>query len=366
MSEPISVCKLKDMENTYYAEALSLLRQLIAIPSFSREEQRTADLLETFISGYGLQVFRKANNVWVYNRYFQDNRPTILLNSHHDTVKPVSAYTLNPFDPLIKEGKLYGLGSNDAGGALVSLLMAFLHFQGHRDLAYNLVFVASAEEEISGTEGIVSVLPDLGKIDFAIVGEPTGMHPAIAEKGLLVLDCIASGRASHAAHENPDNAIVRAIRDIEWLHNYTFGKVSSWLGEVKMNVTMIESGTQHNVIPDQCRFTVDIRSTEVYNNQEILDIVRQHVHSRVTPRSLRLNPSFIPVEHPFVQAGIALGRRPYGSPTISDQALIPVPSLKLGPGDSLRSHTADEYLFLEELKTGISLYIKMLSKILII
>lgn len=346
-----------------YKEALELLQQLISIPSFSREEDKTAEAIYTFLGRHGVKAERQGNNVWAYNQYFNPKLPTILLNSHHDTVKPNAGYTLDPFAPTIKDGKLYGLGSNDAGGCLVSLIAAFLHFYPKQNLNYNFVLAATAEEEISGTNGLESILPGLGEIDFAIVGEPTQMHLAVAEKGLLVLDCVAHGKAGHAAREEGVNAIYEALQDIEWFRNYRFEKESETLGPIKMSVTVVQAGSQHNVVPDTCNFTVDVRVTDAYSLEEVLETVKQHVKATVTPRSVRLQPSGIPLDHPIVQAGISLGRSTYGSPTTSDQALLRVPSVKLGPGDSARSHTANEYIELQELEEGIALYIEMLSLI---
>lgn len=345
-------------------EAIQLLQQLITIPSLSKEETITADTIETFIHTKGIKTHRKVNNVWCFNKYFDKNKPTILLNSHHDTVKPNMGYTFNPFMATIKDEKLFGLGSNDAGGALVSLLATFLYFNETKNLKYNLLFVASAEEEISGINGIESVLTELGKIEFAIVGEPTQMHLAIAEKGLVVLDCVAKGKSGHAAREEGENAIDKALRDINWFTSFQFPKISKTLGPVKMTVTIIHSGSQHNVVPDSCEFTVDIRTTDAYTNTEIVEIIKQQVSCEVNPRSLRLNPSAIDINHPIVQAGISLGRSTYGSPTSSDQAVMNFLSLKIGPGDSARSHTADEYIYLKEIEEGINLYIQLLNKVL--
>jgi len=353
---------IPDIENLS-AQAIHLLQQLIAIPSFSREEGRTADVIEQFLIENGVKIHRKLNNVWAFNRYFDPAKPTILLNSHHDTVKPNTSYTRDPFDAKIEDGKLYGLGSNDAGGCLVSLMAVFLHFYEKENLKYNFCLAATAEEEISGVNGIELILPELGKLDFAIVGEPTGMQLAIAEKGLMVLDCVAHGKAGHAAREEGENAIYKAMKDIEWFRTYRFPKESEAFGPVKMSVTIINAGSQHNVVPAECKFTVDVRVTDAYRNEEVLEIIRQHVKSDVTPRSVRLKPSKIDRDHPIVQAGIALGRTTYGSPTTSDQALLDIPSLKIGPGESARSHTADEFVYVDEIKEGIALYIKMLERI---
>jgi acetylornithine deacetylase len=345
--------------------AINLLKELISIPSLSKEEDKTADLIQHFLEDHQVRVYRKKNNAWAFNKFYNPELPTILLNSHHDTVKPNTGYTLNPFEPVTEDGKLFGLGSNDAGGALVSLMMTFLHFYDKSDLKYNIIYAATAEEEISGSDGIECILNELGKIDFAIVGEPTEMHLAIAEKGLLVLNCVAHGKSAHAAHANPDNAIINAMKDIEWFQNFKFPKISKMLGEVRMNVTIIKAGLQHNVIPDKCEFTVDIRTTDAYNNAEVLEIIKENIKSEILPGSLRLNPSSISNDHPFVKAGIAAGRTAYGSPTISDQALMPFPSLKMGPGNSLRSHTSNEFIYLEEITSGIDIYIELLSKIVL-
>lgn len=345
-----------------FNETFSLLKQLISIPSLSKEEDQTADIIERFLELKGVKTFRKMNNVWAYNKYFDESKPTVLLNSHHDTVKPNSGYTFSPFEAMEKEGKLFGLGSNDAGGALVSLLAAFLYFHESKS-KYNFVYAASAEEENSGMNGIELILPELGKIDFAIVGEPTQMQLAIAEKGLMVLDCVVHGTSGHAAREEGENAIYNALNDIEWFRNYRFPEISESLGGIKMSVTMVRSGTQHNVVPDTCEFTVDIRVTDAYSNEEILAVIKEHVSCEVKPRSLRLKPSSIGRDHPIVNAGLLLGRNTYGSPTTSDQALMNFPSLKLGPGDSARSHTANEFIYTHEIKEGIELYIKMLNHI---
>jgi len=323
----------------------------------------TADLIEAFFKERNIETFRKGNNVWVYNVYYESNKPTILLNSHHDTVKANPGYTRDPLAPTEEEGKLYGLGSNDAGGCLVSLIATFLYFYEEKGLKYNFCLAASAEEEISGRNGIESVLEDIGTIDFAIVGEPTLMDLAVAEKGLMVLDCNAMGIAGHAARNEGDNAIYKAIKDIQWFKDYAFEKTSVTLGPIKMSVTMIQAGSQHNVVPANCSFVVDVRTTDAYTNEETLAIIKSHVSSEVSARSTRLKSSSIPEEHPIVQAGITLGRKLYGSPTMSDQALIPVPSLKLGPGDSARSHMADEFIYIDEIREGIDLYIAMLQKI---
>lgn len=344
-------------------DSTNLLRDLIRIPSFSKEENRTGDTIERFLQQRGIKTYRKLNNVWAYNKYYDVSKPTVLLNSHHDTVKANTGYTRNPFSPDIENGKLYGLGSNDAGGCLVSLIATFLYFYPQENLKYNFCLAATAEEEISGTNGLELVIPELGPLDFAIVGEPTLMQLAVAERGLMVLDCVAHGKAGHAAREEGDNAIYKALKDINWFITYRFPKESEEFGPIKMSVTVIHSGSQHNVVPATCEFVVDIRVTDAYRNEEVLDIIRQHVNCEVKPRSVRLKPSSIPKDHPVVQAGIALGRTTYGSPTTSDQALLDIPSLKLGPGDSARSHMADEFIYVDEIGEGIGLYIDILKRV---
>jgi acetylornithine deacetylase len=343
------------------AEAQELLKKLIALPSFSKEEDKTANLLLELFKQKNIAATRKMNNVWTVNKHFDSTRPIILLNSHHDTVRPNDAYTKDPFQPSVNSGKLFGLGSNDAGASLVSLLATFLHFYERGDLKYNLVFCASAEEEISGKNGIATVIPHLPPIEFAIVGEPTLMQMAVAEKGLVVLDCTTYGKAGHAAREEGENAIYKALKDIQWFQNFKFPKESESLGPVKMSVTVLHAGTQHNIVPSSCHFAVDIRTTDTYSNEEIINIIKQNVSCEVSPRSLRLQPSSISATHPFVVAGKKHGLSSYGSPTLSDQALMPWPSVKIGPGDSARSHMADEYVYLEEIDNGIDTYVKILS-----
>lgn len=345
-------------------EAIDLLQKMIQIPSFSQEELEVSQLIESFLEKKCKNVQRSGNNIWVTNKYFDPSKPNILLNSHHDTVKPNQAYQRDPFKAEILDGKLYGLGSNDAGGSLVSLIASFLYFYDRQDLKYNLILLASAEEENSGEGGIRSMIPQLPEIDFAIVGEPTLLNLAIAEKGLLVLDCYAHGTPGHAAHSKGDNSIYHAMDAIQWFRNYHFLKRSETLGEVKMTVTQIEAGHQHNVVPSVCHFVVDIRVTDRYSNLEVLEIVKKNVPIEVKERSLNLNSSSIPKAHPIVEAGIKLGKKIYGSPTLSDQSNLTCPSLKLGPGDSLRSHTADEFIFVKEIEDGIDLYINLLNEIL--
>jgi acetylornithine deacetylase/succinyl-diaminopimelate desuccinylase-like protein len=345
--------------------AIELLKQLIAIPSYSREEDRTADLLISFFTQQGIATNRKGNNVWAVNQYFDSSKPSLLLNSHHDTVKPNPGYTRDPFLPTIENEKLYGLGSNDAGGSLVSLIAAFLLFHDHKEMKYNIVFVASAEEEISGTNGIELVWSELPKIDFAIVGEPTLTDIAVAEKGLLVLDCVSKGKAGHAAREEGINAIYCALTDIEWFRNYQFPKVSTVLGKIKMSVTVINAGQAHNQVPAECKFVVDIRVTDAYTLEEVLETVKQNVSCSVHARSLRLRSSGVSQDHILAKVGRNTGKRLYGSPTTSDQALIPVPSIKMGPGDSARSHSADEFIYTKEIEEGITSYVSLLSEIIL-
>lgn len=345
--------------------SLDLLQRLIAIPSFSKEEDGVATLLQDFFRQQGVHANRQGNNVWVKNLHFDALKPTILLNSHHDTVKPNPQYTRDPFQPEIVDGKLYGLGSNDAGGPLVSLIATFLHYYPKENLKYNIVLAATAEEEISGTGGIESIWSSLPTVDFAIVGEPTLCEMATAEKGLMVLDCIARGKAGHAAREEGVNAIYEALTDIEWFRTYKFPDISKTLGPVKMTVTIINAGKQHNVVPAECHYTVDVRVTDCYSLEELLEIIQSNVKSEVKPRSMRMRPSGITENHPLIKASVKLGIKRYGSPTTSDQALIPAPSIKMGPGDSARSHTADEFIFVDEVGQGIETYIKVLDEIVI-
>jgi acetylornithine deacetylase len=353
------------MRSELYSEAVALLKDLIAQPSFSKEEEKTGDILAAYLEARGIPAHRLQNNIWARNKYFDPTKPTILLNSHHDTVKPNKAYTLDPFAPLEKDGKLYGLGSNDAGGCLVSLIAAFVHFFEEKELSHNLILAATAEEEISGHNGIELLLPMLGKIEWGIVGEPTKLDLAVAEKGLLVLDCLSHGKAGHAAREEGENAIYKALKDIDWFRHYRAPKVSELLGPVKMSVTVIDTDNRaHNVVPSQCHFVVDVRVNECYTFEELLGIIRESINCEVTPRSLRMRSSGISPDHPVVLSGLRLGRSCYGSPTTSDKALMPFPALKTGPGDSARSHTADEYIFLQEIEEGISGYIELLKPLL--
>lgn len=346
-------------------DAVELLRKLIATPSFSREEDQTSAILEKFFQDRNIPVNKHLYNVWAVNKHFDSRKPKLLLNSHHDTVKPNSQYTRDPFTPTVEDGKLYGLGSNDAGGCLVSLIATFLHYYDKEDLKYNLILAASAEEEISGANGIEILLKLLGPIDCAIVGEPTQMQMAVAERGLMVLDCMAKGKAGHAARKEGDNAIYKAMKDINWFTTYQFPKVSDLLGPVNMDVTVIETDNKaHNVVPAQCKFVVDVRVNENYTFEEVLEEIRKNIQSEAKPRSFRLRSTSIALDHPLVKAGLNLGRTYYGSPTTSDKALMFFPSLKMGPGDSARSHTADEYIYINEIKEGIELYIKLLDQIL--
>lgn len=347
-----------------YKQATNLLIELISTPSFSREEERVASLLESFFESQGVKANRIKNNIWARNKYFNPDKPTILLNSHHDTVRPNTGYIRDPFKAEIIEGKLFGLGSNDAGGPLVSLISTFLHFYERTDLKYNVVVAATAEEEISGTGGIESVWSSLPSIDCAIVGEPTLCEMATAEKGLMVLDCIAKGKPGHAAREEGVNAIYAALPDIEWFRTFKFPHRSETLGEMKMTVTILNAGSQHNVVPAECKFTVDVRVTDAYSLEEALEIIRRHVTCDVNPRSLRIRSSGIALDHPLVLSAKKMGLRLYGSPTTSDQALIPVPSVKIGPGDSARSHSADEFIYVNEIKQGITTYITLLNNVL--
>ena len=344
-------------------EYIQLLCRMIQTPSFSREEANVALLIRNFLQSKGISFFEKDNNTWAKNRYWQEGKPVILLNSHIDTVKPVKNWTKDPFGAEMDGDKLSGLGSNDAGASLVTLMAVFIHLNEQENLPFNLIFAASAEEEISGTNGMESLIDELGPIDLALVGEPTQMQMAIAEKGLMVLDCTASGKAGHAARNEGENALYKAIDDIQTLRRYRFEKVSEVLGEVKLSVTQINAGYQHNVVPDSCSFVVDVRTNEHYSNQQAYEIISQQIASEVKARSFKLNSSGIPVTHPIVQQGLALGLSYYGSPTTSDQAVMPFPSIKIGPGDSARSHTADEYILLSEIEQGFGIYLDLLKNL---
>ena len=343
------------------SDSIELLKAMVEIPSLSREEKAVADYLEEKFTQWGLHPTRNGNNIWMRNAKWAEGKPVILLNSHVDTVHPARGWTYEPYKATVEEGRITGLGSNDAGASVVSLLGLFRHFYETDNLPFNLIYCASAEEEISGEHGVASILGQLGKIDLAIVGEPTQMQIAIAEKGLIVLDCEAKGKSGHAARNEGENAIYKAIKDIQILEAYRFPLESAVLGPVKMTVTQIEAGLQHNVVPDSCRFVVDVRTNEHYSNEEAFQIIKGLIQSEVRPRSFRLNSSGINADHPLVQSGLKMGLQIYGSPTTSDQAVIPYPSIKMGPGDSARSHTANEYILVTEISEGIATYIRLLE-----
>ena len=345
----------------YTDEAVRLLSHLIATPSVSRDERRAADIMQEALTRYGFTPQREANNVWAIAHHYNEARPTLLLNAHLDTVKPVSTYTRNPYEPSLEEGILYGLGSNDCGGGLVSLLQVFRILDSSDSCPYNLVYLASAEEEVSGKDGISRALPLLPHIDVAIVGEPTGMQPAVAEKGLMVIDITAHGKSGHAARGEGVNALYDALDDLCWIRSYQFDRVSTFLGATKMQATVIQAGTQHNVVPDTCNIVVDVRTNELYTNEEVFNIIQQHCQSECRARSFRLHSSRIDLQHPLVQRCIALGMTPFGSPTLSDQALMPFPSFKLGPGQSARSHSANEYILVSEIEDAINTYLQLLQ-----
>lgn len=341
-------------------EAIELLIRLIKTPSFSREEAGTATLIEEFLVAHGVTAQRQKNNVWAVSQHFDASKPTILLNSHHDTVKAGAGWTYDPFGAVLEGDKLTGLGSNDAGASAVSLLATFLYFQDKPN-AFNLICAITAEEEISGVNGIRSVLPELGKIDLGIVGEPTGMNLAIAEKGLIVLDCTTHGRTGHAARDEGENALYKALEEIQWLRQYQFPRVSPLLGAVKTTVTQISAGTQHNVVPDKCQFVIDVRTNELYQNQEIVEFLRSKLQSEIVPRSTHLNSSRISESHLLIRKGVAMGKTTYGSPTLSDQSMMPFETLKMGPGESARSHTPDEFILVSEIRAGIRDYMELLT-----
>ena len=348
--------------DNYTEEAVRLLKELIAIPSVSREESLAADLLEQRMRDYGLLPQREGNNVWCVSRNFDPARETLLLNAHIDTVKPVSSWTRNPFEPQQEGDTLYGLGANDCGGGLVSLLQVFRYLWNEEGGMRNYIFLASAEEEVSGKDGIARALPLLPRIDVAIVGEPTGMQPAVAEKGLMVIDMTAHGKSGHAARGEGVNAIYQMLDDLCWIRDYRFERVSPLLGPTLMQATVVNAGTQHNVVPDECRAVIDVRTNELYTNEEVFDIIRSHVASEVSPRSFRLSSSHISTDHPLIQRCIALGKQPFGSPTLSDQALMPFPSFKMGPGNSARSHSADEFIRVSEISDAIDTYLSLICK----
>ena len=347
-------------QEQYVSDAVELLKKLIATPSVSRNEKDAADIMEQTIRSYGFEPQREANNLWIIDPHYDESRPTLLLNAHIDTVKPVASWSRNPFSPDVEDGVLYGLGSNDCGGGLCSLLQIF-RMLTEKPQSYNLIYLASAEEEVSGKDGITRALPLLPHIDLAIVGEPTGMNPAVAEKGLMVLDVIAHGKSGHAARNEGVNAIYEALDDMRWIRDYKFEKVSEFLGPTKMTLTVVNAGTQHNVIPDKCTMLVDIRTNEFYDNEEVYEFIRQHLKSEVKAHSFRLKSSRIDPEHPLIRKCVAMGMKPFGSPTLSDQALMHFPSFKLGPGESSRSHSANEFIRISEIRDAIAKYETLLD-----
>ena len=347
-------------QEEYVSDAVELLKKLIATPSVSRNEKDAADIMEQTIRSYGFEPQREANNIWIIDPHYDESRPTLLLNAHIDTVKPVASWTRDPFSPDVEDGVLYGLGSNDCGGGLCSLLQIF-RMLTEKPQHYNLIYLASAEEEVSGKDGITRALPLLPHIDLAIVGEPTGMNPAVAEKGLMVLDVIAHGKSGHAARNEGVNAIYEALDDMRWIRDYKFEKVSEFLGPTKMTLTVVNAGTQHNVIPDKCTMLVDIRTNEFYDNEEVFEFIRQHLKSEVKAHSFRLKSSRIDPEHPLIKKCVAMGMKPFGSPTLSDQALMHFPSFKLGPGESSRSHSANEFIRISEIRDAITKYETLLD-----
>ena len=347
-------------QEQYVSDAVQLLKKLIATPSVSRNEKDAADIMEQTIRSYGFEPQREANNLWIIDPHYDESRPTLLLNAHIDTVKPVASWSRDPFSPDVEDGVLYGLGSNDCGGGLCSLLQIF-RMLTEKPQSYNLIYLASAEEEVSGKDGITRALPLLPHIDLAIVGEPTGMNPAVAEKGLMVLDIIAHGKSGHAARNEGVNAIYEALDDMRWIRDYKFEKVSEFLGPTKMTLTVVNAGTQHNVIPDKCTMLVDIRTNEFYDNEEVYEFIRQHLKSEVKAHSFRLKSSRIDPEHPLIRKCVAMGMKPFGSPTLSDQALMHFPSFKLGPGESSRSHSANEFIRISEIRDAIAKYETLLD-----
>ena len=348
------------LQEEYVSDAVELLKKLIATPSVSRNEKDAADIMEQTIRSYGFEPQREANNVWIIDPHYDESRPTLLLNAHIDTVKPVASWTRDPFSPDVEDGVLYGLGSNDCGGGLCSLLQIF-RMLTEKPQCYNLIYLASAEEEVSGKDGITRALPLLPHIDLAIVGEPTGMNPAVAEKGLMVLDVIAHGKSGHAARNEGVNAIYEALDDMRWIRDYKFEKVSEFLGPTKMTLTVVNAGTQHNVIPDKCTMLVDIRTNEFYDNEEVFEFIRQHLKSEVKAHSFRLKSSRIDPAHSLIKKCVAMGMKPFGSPTLSDQALMHFPSFKLGPGESSRSHSANEFIRISEIRDAIAKYTELLD-----
>jgi acetylornithine deacetylase len=346
------------------SNAIKLLKDLIAIESFSFNEDKSADRIENWFKSYNIYFKRHKNNVYAFNKYFDKSKPTILLNSHHDTVKPNKGYTNDPFESKVENGKLYGLGSNDAGGALVSLIAVFTYLYNKKELNYNLLILASAEEESSGYNGIGSVIPLIPEIDFAIIGEPTLMKMAIAERGLIVFDLKVKGTASHAAHKNYDNPIIKSIDVLNWINNLKFEKKSNFLGSVKVTVTQIKSGNQHNVVPSELKLVLDVRVNDCYTNKEIYELLKKDAPCEIEPRSLNLNSSMISINHPIVIGGSKINIENYGSPTLSDQAKISFPSIKMGPGDSTRSHTSNEFIYVNEIKNAIPKYLDLLNTII--
>ncbi|WP_103327154.1 M20 family metallo-hydrolase [Bacteroidetes bacterium endosymbiont of Geopemphigus sp.] len=351
---PVDLSQLK-------TRSIEWLKQLIQTPSLSREEHKTAELLMSFLSEYNIQVKRKYNNIWTESYNHPKGARKILLNSHHDTVKPGENWLNDPFKALIEEDRITGLGSNDAGASVVALMVAFIYLQQLPELSYKLILSLTAEEEISGERGIKSLFSELGKIDLGIVGEPTGMHVAIAEKGVIVLDCYAYGKTGHAAREEGLNALYIALEDIAWIRNSRFEKISELLGPMKLTVTQIQAGIQHNVVPDTCRYVVDIRTNELYRNEEVVDYIRKNIQSEIMPRSYHLNSSRISKAHPIVQKALSIGRKTYGSPTLSDQSLMSFDTIKMGVGESSRSHTPNEFVLYSEIMSGIDIYINLLK-----
>lgn len=347
-------------------DAIDLLRKMVSTPSTSRDESGTADLIEQALTAAGVKCMRHFNNVYALQPHHDPSRPTMMLNSHHDTVKPSPAYSRNPYDPTIEGGRLYGLGSNDAGASAVSLAWVFTELY-HRELPFNLLLALTAEEEVMGEHGMRAMLSHLWalgvRVDFALVGEPTGMQPAVGERGLVVLDCVAKGVTGHAARNEGVNALYKAIADIERLREYEFEQKSELLGDISLQVTQINAGRQHNVVPDECRFVVDVRTTDAYTNEQTVEILQGVIDSEAVPRSTRVRASAIPGDHPMVRAAVAIGGKPFVSPTTSDMALMPFASLKMGPGQSSRSHTADEYVELAEIAEAQTFYKRFIEEL---
>ena len=349
-------------------DAIALLQRLITTPSLSGNESDTADILAAELASRGVVVRRHHNNIWALSEGFDANKPTLMLNSHQDTVKPSQNYTRDPFEATIEEGKLYGLGSNDAGASLVSLVVTFCNNYNTSALPYNLLLALTAEEENMGERGMRAFLPHLVeqgvKVDMVLVGEPTSMQPAVGERGLVVLDCVAHGKSGHAARNEGENALYKAMTDIEKLRNFHFEKVSELLGDIKITITQISAGTQHNIVPDECRFVVDIRTTDAYSNEEVVELLQKAVECDAKPRSTRVRASAIALSHPLVESAMAIGREPFISPTTSDRAIMQgLPALKMGVGESSRSHTADEFVLTSEIEEGIAIYQKLLNEL---